>query len=114
MSGGGVPACCQTLQDLVQEAEHVFVQVPYGFLLLCIPPSTVVGSGVLQSYFAHCQGADRFGGILLNTKFPIIRLVFKEKPGGHVGNALGSCVWPLSVPVNENVVKIRIGDMTVD
>lgn len=106
--------CFQTLQNLVQKAEHIFVRVPYGFLLLCIPPSTVVGSRVLQSYFAHCQGADRFGSVLLDSKLPLVGLVFEEDPGGHVGNALGSCVGPLLVPVNENIIKISIGDVTVD
>lgn len=105
---------CQTLQDLPQKAEHVFVQVPCGFLLLCIPPSTVVGSRISRSDFAHCQGADRFGGVLLDAKFPLIGLVFEEEPGGHVGNALGSGVGPLLVPVNENIVKIRTGDVAVD
>lgn len=100
--------------NLVQEPEHVFVRTPYGFLLLCIPLGTVVGSGVLQSYFAHCQGADRFDMVLLDTKFPLIRLVLQEETGGHVGNAPGSCVGPLLVPVNENVVEVRIGDVTVD
>lgn len=90
------------------------MQVPYGFPLLCIPLSAVIGSRVLQSYFAHCQGADRSGEVFLNTKFPLIRLVFEEEPGGHVGNTLGSCIGPLLVPVNENVVKIRIRDVAVD
>lgn len=68
----------------------------------------------MQSHFAHCQGADGFVRVLLEAKFPLIGLVFKERPGGHVGNALGRCVGPRSVPVNEKVVKIRIGDMAVD
>jgi len=112
--GGDGPACHPARQALAQQAEQVFVQVPYGPLLLCIPLCTVVGSGVLQSHFAHCQGADRLAGVLLNAEFPLIGLVFEEEPGGHVGNALGSRVGPLLVPVNEDVVKIRVRDVAVD
>lgn len=90
------------------------MQVPCGFLLLCIPTSTIVGGRVLQCYFAHCQGADRFAGILLNSKLPLIRLIFKEKPGGHVGNAPGSCIDSLLVPVNKNFAKIMTGDMAIN
>lgn len=112
--GGSVPVCCQTLQVLIWKTEHVFVWVPCGFLQLCIPAGTVEGGRVLQRYFSHCQGAHRSAGILLNSKLPLIRWVFKEKPGGHVGNTLGSCIIPLLVPVNKNIAKIRTGDMAVD
>lgn len=93
---------------------QVFAHVLYGFLLLCIPLSTVVGSSILQSYFADCQDAERFGGVLFNSKFPLLRFVFNKEPGGHVGNACGSSLGPLSVPVNENIVKVRVGDVAVD
>lgn len=112
--GGSVPVCCQTLQVLIWKTEHVFVWVPCGFLQLCIPAGTVEGGRVLQRYFSHCQGAHRSAGILLNSKLPLIRWVFKEKPGGHVGNTLGSRIIPLLVPVNKNIAKIRTGDMAVD
>lgn len=90
------------------------MQVPYGSLLLCIPSGTVVGSSILCSNSAYCQGALRFGDVLLDAEFPLIGLILKEQSGCHIGNALGSCPGPFAVPVNEDFVKVGDGDMAGD